>query len=107
MFDPAVAAKAQGWKYVANNFSFGAFDDMVLHVEKTLSGRPYIAGDKFTAADTQLGSGIHYTTNVLHALPERPVFKAYLDRVTARPAYQRSAAKDYEMAKEAGMAGAA
>jgi glutathione S-transferase len=107
VFDPVVAARAQGWEYAPNNFSFGAFDDMLRYLEKTLSGRPYIAGETFTAADTQLGAGIHYTTNILRILPEKPVFKAYLDRVTSRPAYQRSVAKDYEMAKAAGMPGTA
>ena len=45
VFDPAVAAKAQGWEYVSNNFSFGLFDDMVANVEKLLSRQPYAAGD--------------------------------------------------------------
>jgi glutathione S-transferase len=107
VFDPAVAAKAHGLTYESNDYSFGTFDDMLGHLEKTLSQRPYIAGDKFTAADVQIGSGIHYTMNVLGALPERPVFKTYLERVTARPAFQRSAAMDLAMAKDARMAGAA
>ena len=107
MFDPAVAARAQGWEYAPNNFSFGGFDDMVRHFEKTLSGRPYIAGETFTAADTQLGAGIHYTTNILRVLPEKPVFSDYLARLTKRPGFQRYSAKDYEMAKAAGMPGTA
>ena len=94
VFDPCVAARAQGWEYVSNNFSFGAFDDMVLNLEKTLSARPYIAGDKFTAADTQLGSGIHFAINILGVLPKKRVFEDYLGRVTARPAFQRFMAKD-------------
>jgi glutathione S-transferase len=94
VFDPCVAARAQGWEYVANNFSFGAFDDMVRNLEKTLAERPYIAGEKFTAADTQLGSGIHFATHILGVLPKKQVFDDYLGRVTARPAFQRFMAKD-------------
>ena len=99
VFDPCVAAKAQGWEYQSNDFSFGAFDDMVRHVEKTLSGRLYIAGEKFTAADTQLGSGIHYAINILGVLPKRPAFMDYLGRVTSRPAFQSFMAKDASAAQ--------
>ncbi|MCC2687415.1 MAG: yfcG 3 [Rhizobiaceae bacterium] len=104
VFDPAVAARAQGWTYEPNNFSFGAFDDMVRHVDRLLSTRPYIAGGAFSAADTQFGSGIHYALDVLKVLPDRPVFRAYLQRLTERPAFQRFMARDLELAKAAGMA---
>lgn len=94
VFDPCIAARAQGWEYVSNNFSFGAFDDMVRNLEKTLSARPYIAGESFTAADTQLGSGIHFATHILDVLPKKQVFEDYLGRVTTRPAFQRASARD-------------
>jgi glutathione S-transferase len=94
VFDPCIAARAQGWEYVSNDFSFGAFDDMVRHLEKTLSARPYIAGESFTAADTQLGSGIHFAINILGVLPKKQIFEDYLGRLTVRPAFQRFMAKD-------------
>lgn len=105
VFDPAVAARAHGWTYDPADFSFGAFDDMVGNVERLLSARPHIAGDAFTAADTQFGAGIHYALDVLKVLPERPVFRTYLQRLAERPAFQRFMAKDLELAKAAGMAG--
>ena len=67
---------------------------MVRNLEKALSARPHIAGESFTAADTQLGSGIYFATHILGVLPKKPVFDDYLARVTARPAYQRFWAKD-------------
>jgi glutathione S-transferase len=94
VFDPAIAAKARGWTYRSNDFSFGLFDDMVRNLEKTLSQRPYIASDVFTAADTQIGIGIHYALDILHVLPDRPVFRDYLGRLQARPAFQRYMQKD-------------
>lgn len=98
VFDPAVAARAHGLSYKSNDYSFGLFDDMVAYVERRLSENPFAAGDRFTAADTQWGSAINFTMNVLKALPERPAFKDYLARVTDRPAYQRSTQRDQEMA---------
>lgn len=103
VLDPVVAAKAHGIDFMGLRYSYGSFAEMVANLEKALSSGPYIVGDRFTAADTQIGSGIHYATNVLRVLPENPVFKAYLDRLAARPAFQRYSQREFEMAKAAGM----
>jgi glutathione S-transferase len=103
VLDPVVAAKAHGIEFMGPRYSYGSFAEMVANLEKALSSRPYIVGDRFTAADTQIGSGIHYATNVLRVLPENPVFTEYLDRLAARPAFQRYSRKEYEMAQAAGM----
>jgi glutathione S-transferase len=95
VFDPALAAKFMKWEYAPSNFSFGSFDDMVAHVERTLAAHPYAVGDRFTAVDTQLGSGLHWALNVMKAIPERPVLRDYLTRVTERPACKRAWAKDH------------
>ena len=100
VFDPAISAKAQGWTYQSNNFSFGLFDDMVKYVEKKLTAHPYAAGDDFTAADTQLASGIGFTMNILKVLPALPVFTDYVARLSERPAYQRAQARDAELIKQ-------
>ena len=100
VFDPAVAARANGWEYQSNNFSFGLFEDMVANVERLLLRQPYAVGDSFTAADTQLAAGINFTMNILKVLPRQPVFLDYVARATDRPAYRRYVAKDMELAKK-------
>ena len=105
VLDPVVAAKAHGIEFMGPRYSYGSFSEMVANLEKALSAQPYIVGDRFTAADTQIGSGIHYATNVLRVLPQNPVFTAYLDRLAARPAFQRYSRREYEMAQAAGMVG--
>ena len=100
VFDPAIAAKAQGWQYQSNNFSFGLFEDMVANVERLLSKQPYAVGDRFTAADTQLAGGINFTMNILKVLPPLPVFQNYVGRATDRPAYRSYAAKEMELARK-------
>jgi glutathione S-transferase len=99
VFDPVVAAKSQGIDFMGGRYSYGSFDEMVANIERTLSSRPYIAGDSFTSADVQIGSGIHYAIHVLRVLAEKPVFKDYLARVQARPAYKRATALDAELAQ--------
>src|SRR5690606_25238010 len=90
VFDPAISARVKGLTYVSNDFSFGLFDDMVAYLERKLSERPFAAGERFTAADVIFGAGINFTMNILKGLPERPVFRDYLARVTDRPAYRRA-----------------
>lgn len=106
VFDPAVAARAHGLDYTSNDYSFGLFDDLVANLDRRLRANPFIAGERFTAADVQIGSGIGFTRDVLKVLPDLPSFRAYTDRLEARPAFQRAQAKDFEMAKAAGLPGA-
>ncbi|WP_157015372.1 glutathione S-transferase family protein [Mesorhizobium xinjiangense] len=98
VFDPAIAARAHGLTYKSNDYSFGTFDDMVRNVDNHLAKSNFAAGDRFTAADVQLASGINYTMNVLKALPERPAFVDYLGRIGDRPAFRRTQEKDRDMA---------
>lgn len=93
VFDPGMTAKLQGWTYPKLAVSFGVFEDTVRHLDEALSASPYITGDAFTAADTQIGSAVHYGMNIAKALPERPSFTAYLGRVAERPAFKRFMAK--------------
>jgi len=103
VFDPVLAAKAHGTDYMGSGYSYGSFAEMTAHLDRTLSARPYIAGDRFTAADVQIASGIHYGIQVLKILPETSPLTTYLARVFARPAYKTSSGKDFDMAKAAGM----
>ena len=67
------------------------YDQMIARFEGALAKGPYMLGDTFSAADVLYGSIVQWGAEML---PERPVFAVYLERLTARPAYQRSLAKD-------------
>ena len=63
-------------------------------VEQRLGEAPYFAGDEFTAADIIMGFPL--TTMRAFAgrdLSANPNIRAYLQRIGARPAYQRAMAK--------------
>lgn len=98
VFDPVVCARKGKLDYVSNDYPFGTFDDMLAHLEHVFSSRPFVAGDRFTAADIIWGTGINYTMNVMKTLPERPFFTAYLKRVTDRPKFHTTTARDTELA---------
>jgi glutathione S-transferase len=97
VFDPAVAARAQGLEYAPVNFSFGSFEDMVANVERRLQHSPHIAGDRFTAADVAMAGNIAYTMSQKW-LPEKKAFVDYLERTTTRPAAKRAQEKDKALA---------
>jgi len=94
VLDPIIATKVHNFSYEARSFSFGSHADTVANLERRLGTQPYAAGERFTAADTQLGSGIHFGMNIIGALPRLPVFEAYMERMMARPALQRTIARD-------------
>lgn len=72
---------------------YGSLDDVVATLEHRLEESPYLAGERFTAADvyagSQIGWGMQFGT-----LPTRPVFEAYWNRIKDRPARAAAAAKD-------------
>jgi len=94
VFDPAICARAHKLQYVSNDYPFGTFEDMLAHVERIFTERAFAAGDRFTLADIIWGTGIHYTMNVLQALPRLPAFEKYLHRVVDRPSFRATMAKE-------------
>jgi glutathione S-transferase len=59
-------------------------------LDAALQKGPWILGDKFSAADITIGSGLNFAVRMFKLLPSRPSFDAYLDRIVARPAFQRA-----------------
>ncbi|MCP8893578.1 glutathione S-transferase family protein [Shinella daejeonensis] len=58
-----------------------------------VSRHPYVAGDRFTAADVYVASHIAWGTH-FGGIESRPAFLAYLERLATRPAAIRAAALD-------------
>ncbi|MBA4221353.1 MAG: glutathione S-transferase [Methylobacterium sp.] len=94
VLDPIIATSVHKFQYEARGFSFGSHADTVANLAKKLGEHPYAAGERFTAADTQLGAGIHFGMNIVGVLPRLPVFEAYMGRMIERPALQRTMQKD-------------
>ena len=103
VLDPIIATSMLKFQYEPRAFSFGSHADTIANLAKRLGEHPYAAGERFTAADTQLGAGIHFGMNIVGVLPRLPVFEAYMRRMIERPALQRTMQKDSSFA--AGQAG--
>lgn len=75
---------------------YSSLETAIDMVANAIGGSPYIAGDRFTAADVYVGSVIGWLTR-FGVIPSRPVFDDYLGRIMARDAYQRASQIDGEM----------
>ncbi|MCD2324126.1 glutathione S-transferase family protein [Sphingomonas sp. IC-56] len=74
-------------------FGYGSYDLAVDVLEQAVSKHPYIAGERFTAADVYVGSQVGWGI-MFGTLPKRDAFAAYFARLQSRPAYQRASEAD-------------
>ena len=72
---------------------YGSYETMVDTFAGAVAANPFIAGDRFTAADVYAGSQVIWGVQ-FGSLPKLPVFEDYVARVTTRDAYKRAAAID-------------
>ena len=72
---------------------YGTFDLTMQVLEQAIATNMFVAGDRFTAADVYVGSGVGWYTR-FGMLPQSAVFDAYLERIESRPAYKRAAELD-------------
>ncbi len=97
-FEPAVIDRAMKREAAASSTSpYGDYDTMLRILTDHLELGPYMLGDRFSAADVLWGTALDWTTK-FGIVPELPVIRAYIDRVTQRPAMQRAAKLDEELA---------
>jgi glutathione S-transferase len=64
-------------------------DNHLDYLEGALQGREYLVGDELTGADIQM-SFVVESAMAFRLLEHRPNLRAYLERLHARPAYQRA-----------------
>jgi glutathione S-transferase len=94
--EQAVVAKAMGWEVPEGRSGMAGFGSMELALdtaEQWLSHNDFAAGSRFTMVDTYFGSQFVWGLR-FGSIPERPAFRAYVDRVTQRPAYGAAGAID-------------
>jgi glutathione S-transferase len=72
---------------------YGSWDDVFHALAAQLAPGPWLLGERFTAADVLWGIALDWTVK-FGMVPETPAIRAYVDRVTARPAVRRALEKD-------------
>jgi glutathione S-transferase len=84
MTPPAERAAAVG---------YGSYEKALDTLEYAVTRMPFIAGDRFTAADLHVGALLGYSMQ-FGTIKKRPAFEAYYAKVADRPAARRAAALD-------------
>jgi len=94
--EAAITNKAFGFEVPAAkkmSVGYGSFAEVMDTLEAAVTGRDYLAGNAFSAADvyfgSQIGFGLRFGT-----IEKRPAFETYWSRLSARPAAIRAAAID-------------
>ena len=68
---------------------YGDFGRVMDALESAVAGRAYVAGDRFTAADVYVGAQLSFGLR-FGSIEDRPAFRAYWERLAARPAAIRA-----------------
>jgi glutathione S-transferase len=101
--EQAVVGKAMGWEVPEGKQGMAGFGSLELALDAIggwLSAHDFIAGSRFTMADTYVGSQFVWGLR-FGSIPERPAFRAYVERITQRPAYAEANTIDAAIIKAA------
>jgi glutathione S-transferase len=104
---PAVTDKALGFDIPQDRepmVGYGNIERTLAAIEGQLYRSEYIAGDRFTAADVYVGSGIGWGM-AFRSIDERPAFQRYWALLSARPAAVRAREIDDRLIEERKKAG--
>jgi glutathione S-transferase len=83
---------------------YGNFQSVMDTLDYAVSRQPFIAGDRFTAADVYVGAHVGWGLQ-FGTIEKRDAFVDYLGRLSGRPAFKRAGQKDDEAAERLTKAG--
>jgi len=89
--EAAVTNKAMGFVLPEGrerSAGYGSLDDTLDTLETAVTGRSWICGGTFSAADVYVGAQIDWGLT-FGTIPSRPAVEAYAARLRERPAYKR------------------
>ncbi len=102
VIEPGSMAKAAKWEFKPGQAGWGSYEEMIHAMEKALEGRDFLLGDSFSMADAIFGGTVRFMLQFKMIEP-KPIFTAYAERLSARPALQRADAKNAQIAAERGL----
>ena len=102
VIEPGSLAKASGWQYRPGQAGWGEHAAMLSAIESAVGGGQFLLGDMFSIADVVFGGTLRYMVRFGMLAPSSAVAE-YIARLDARPALQRSDARNLEIAKAHGL----
>jgi glutathione S-transferase len=88
--EPAYLQKFTKLEVSGSSAGWGSFERVIDVLAEALAERPWILGERFSAADVMIGADLNYGVNIFKIVEPRPAFDAYIARCTARPAFRRA-----------------
>ncbi len=101
--EAAITNRSMKWEPTAEQemmAGYGSYDKAVAALEGALSGKDYICGKRFTAADIYVGAQVDWGLQ-FGSLPTNAAFEAYAGRLRERDAYKAAKAIDGALIAEA------
>lgn len=101
--EAAITNRSMKWEPTAEQemmAGYGNYDKAVAALEGALTGKDYICGNRFTAADIYVGAQVDWGLQ-FGSLPTNAVFEAYAGRLRERDAYKAAKAIDGALIAEA------
>ncbi|MEM1052451.1 MAG: glutathione S-transferase family protein [Pseudomonadota bacterium] len=101
--EQAVVGKAMGWEVPEERSGmagFGSLELALATLNDWFANNDFAAGERFTMADTYVGSQFVWGLR-FGSIEETPAFKAYVERITDRPAYGEANAIDAKLIAQA------
>ncbi|HXZ60030.1 MAG TPA: glutathione S-transferase family protein [Steroidobacteraceae bacterium] len=92
VLEPAFLSKFMSWEVPRGTAGWVALDESMAVVIARLARSPYLAGERFSAADVLYATSFALFANS-PVLPKSPVIEGYVKRVVSRPAFARAMAK--------------
>lgn len=102
VIEPGCSAHASKWEFSPGRVGWGTYAEMLDTISKAVEGGPFLLGEQFTMADVIFGGTLRFMT-MFGMLEKRPEYMAYIERLDARPAYQRAKATNERIASERGL----
>jgi glutathione S-transferase len=102
VIEPGCYAENAHWEYRPSAAGWGTYAAMLDTVERAIGDGPWLLGDRFTMADVCFGGTVGYMVT-FGMMEKRPSILAYVDRLEARDARQRSKAINAEVAASHGV----
>jgi glutathione S-transferase len=102
VIEPAVMAKGSGWEVKEVSAGWGNHASMLAATEAAIAKGPFLLGEDFSMADVVFGGLLRFLMQFKQVEPT-PTFTAYVERLNARPAFQRAEARNQAMRKELGL----
>jgi glutathione S-transferase len=102
VIEPGAMAKQAGWAFKDSQAGWGNYEAMLSSMEKAVTGRDFLLGNTFSMADVIFGGTLRYMLT-FKLLESRPLFAAYIERLSARPALKRADERNAKVCADHGL----